>query len=940
MLNNLFKPAWKSRSIEKRLKAVVLMDESSSENQQSLIQIVSTDEQQSIRLEALKKITSLIFLDEIKVKQENNPEGRQAHARLIELMTTSGLIDADQYGDLLKSHPQLAVMIASYAEIKSVRHDALKTLSGAELLQVLSESTYSDSRQLIAEKLSDIEQLEAARKLIRGKDKTAERTLKSKIDEYRQQQKQHQENLARVEKLVNEVEYLSSHDWLPEFMARVPVHYQQWESVDFDIEAQSLQRYQQARKILDERFEHQLLVEQTRKSQQQLLDELETLLKQQSEMTLIQAIQRLPESRQTLQQLNENWQQLVIKLSPEGKLAQHYQSMNSAIHSLYRYLHQAGEILQQEDITAQNEADGIHTKDQYVEHLSSQHRLLSAALKKLQWPDLYGELNLLVESAEQLNSWQQNIQSIKQERQQRLDGLHKKISSIFRFSRHGNLNRAKQLCERVEKGLVQFTGKDRMALDERYEEARKTLGEMGDWKNYATEPKYLELCEAMEQLISSKHKPDKLASEIKDLQQQWKSLGHSDVSDQYWERFKKAADKVYQPCAEYFEERHKQRQTHLQQREKLVEQLLQLHEQTDWQNDPDYKSIQTSVRTISDQFMAIKDVEYRAGQKQWKKFNKIKDEIYARLDVAYDANIAMKQGLIEQLQALAEADARDDNLAKLKSLQNRWKQIGITRRNEDQKAWKIFKKQGDIVFNKVQLLRQGKRQQTDQQLNAYRDVIKEIHQLSKTATDLAESSRQFSVLQEKYKALPELPSTLPEKLLEGIHHDFEKACDQFEASQGRMLKNQHNEQIQAVRERAKICEQLEALDTHDTHLSQSLAEQWDAIPLEDRVLSRRIDARRQAAMQNLDRDEIAAQRKMLCIRLEILQGIESPANDKAIRMQYQLDQMNKSGLGQQVDSVKEQLESMELEWLCMPGANAPRQAELNERFNRGLRVKK
>ena len=45
-------------------------------------------------------------------------------------------------------------------------------------------------------------------------------------------------------------------------------------------------------------------------------------------------------------------------------------------------------------------------------------------------------------------------------------------------------------------------------------------------------------------------------------------------------------------------------------------------------------------------------------------------------------------------------------------------------------------------------------------------------------------------------------------------------------------------------------------------------------------------------------DLITAERRMLCIRLEILMDIESPPEDRALRMQYQLQQMNQSGLGQ------------------------------------------
>jgi hypothetical protein len=65
--------------------------------------------------------------------------------------------------------------------------------------------------------------------------------------------------------------------------------------------------------------------------------------------------------------------------------------------------------------------------------------------------------------------------------------------------------------------------------------------------------------------------------------------------------------------------------------------------------------------------------------------------------------------------------------------------------------------------------------------------------------------------------------------------------------------------------------------------------------------------------------------------------VESPAEDKALRRQYQLEQMSKSGLGQQPVNNKELLETMELDWLCMPGAEAEQQKLLDERFQRVLR---
>ncbi len=966
MLTDLFKPAWKSNSVEKRLKAISAMDSASSEKQKILTQLAADDGDVSICIAAIHKLTSATLLHEISINHSSHSARVEAEKRLDELMAANNYLTKDQYRDLLNRYPELELRIAAHAELSSVRTEAIQNLSTNQLLEVLAVTVFTDSRQLVAEKLTNneanIEALESARKILRGKDKKAERILKTKIDEFRTQERQHAENLATVEKLTEEVEYLTSRDWRPEFKARLLVHRKHWDKLDFEIDPESNQRYQTARKIIDSRFEEQSIIEQTVQSQQQLLLEIEAFLKDIKRRELTSFIESLTETLSRQDQFDSSWQQLAVKTRPNLVNHDQYDKMLSALKSATRLVLHSADILQDENLAESDKSEGS-SQSRAASKLAEKCQKLNAALKKLKWPSAYGELQVATELQAQLTDWRKTQKTSAAERQQKLDLLHKKISSIFRFSRTGNLARAKQLCERVEKGLRQFEGKDRLILEERFEEARKTLGDMGDWKNFATEPKYIELCEAMELLASSKHHPDKLSGEMKDLQQHWKKLGNSDISEQYWPRFKQAADKVYQPCAEFFDKRHKIRKTHLEQRQQYVEQMRELFEATDWDNNPDYKAIQASVRSISDNFAHIKDVERGAGQKQWKKFSKFKDAVFAKLDVVYAANIKLKQQLIEQTEALAEAAVKEENLAKLKSLQTRWKQVGITKRNQDQKAWTEFKKQGDLVYNKVQELRQGKRAETDQQINAYRDIIKDIKKLASTAKNLADADQLFTALQAKYAELPELqlPETrghdsyrseshrpephrpqaagqLPEKVAEGIQRDYRNACDQFDQCHSRIISSNHARQMDALRQKANLCALQEALgESPPAEKLQEISHQWDAIDLHDAVLSRRIEKRRNSAQAAIDRVAIGAERKMLCIQLEITMDAESPAEDKTLRMQYQLEQMNKSGLGQQTDNSTERLENMELDWLCMPGAEPKLQKELDERFQRALR---
>jgi hypothetical protein len=930
MFNDLIRPPWKSRSVEKRRKAVAEMNGASAEHQEILLQLARDDEDSSIRIAAIRQLSSAAALHELSIQLPDSEVRTQAEQRVNELLGMGDAIDEAQYRDLLARYPELQLRIAAHADSSSVRTEVIQTLSGRQLLELLGATVYTNSRQLIAEKLSDIEDLESARKIMRGKDKNAERIIKTKIDAFRSHQRQQAENSARLEKLIEEAEYLASHDWLPEFKARCRAHRKQWGGLDFDIDDESRQRYQEAREIVDTHYEQQRITEQTRQSQQQLVSELEALLQITAGRDLAGSIEALAETRSRREQFGSDWKALAEIVPPDSVLLKQYDKMLSALHSATRLVTRAADQVR----AAAEDSSQIGDSGS----LSGKCRQIDAALKDLAWPADFADLQVAAELRQQLADWRNTQKASADAHEQKLAGMHKKISSILRFSHAGNLTRAKQIAEKVEKALDQFDGKDLSNLQERFDKASKTLGDMGDWKNFATEPKYIELCEAMERLVTSKHHPEKRSAEMKALQQQWKALGHSDISDRYWPRFKLAADEVYQPCAEFFEQRHKTRQANLEKRQQYLEQMRELLEATDWDDNPDYKKVQSRVRSISDHLAGIKDVERKAGQKQWKQLSKFKDAVMAKLDAVYDENIALKQELVRQTEALAEASAKVENLATLKTLQTRWKQIGITRRNQDQKAWAAFKKQGDIVYNRVQELRREQRGEIDQQLSAYREIIRNIQNLAKTASDLAESDRQFSSLQDDYAALPELPRHLPEKLLEGIRRDYRNACDQYDNSHSRIIKNRHDRQIDALRKKADICAQLEALGVSPPEQQlQEISRQWDSIELQNAELSRRIEARRGTAQSAMDRAAIEAERRMLCIRLEIAMDVDSPAEDRALRRQYQLEQMNKSGLGQQAVDKKQLIETMELDWLCMPGAEAEQQKALDERFQRVLR---
>ena len=353
MLADLFKPAWKSNSVEKRLKAIAAFDSENLGHQKILAQMASDDKDVTVCVAAIQKLKSAPALHEISLKHGNDKKTETvctaASKRLDEFMGESASLNPQEFDDILKRYPELSVRVAAHAETAAVRDQAIQGLSSDQLLKVLSATVFTDSRQQIAKMLTGIVALESARKIMRGKDKNAERLIKTKIEEFKGQERKQAENVDTVIELIEEVEYLSSRDdWLPEFMPRSVAHCKRWDSLDFEIDNELKLRYQAARNILDAQYQERLTVKVTQQSQQEIVDELQALLVNVADRDLKKSIDQLSETHEKRDHLSFNWESLALKSEPDHGLQNQYQKMIAALKSATQLVDQIAPIFSQE----------------------------------------------------------------------------------------------------------------------------------------------------------------------------------------------------------------------------------------------------------------------------------------------------------------------------------------------------------------------------------------------------------------------------------------------------------------------------------------------------------------------------------------------------------------------------------------------------------------
>jgi len=140
-------------------------------------------------------------------------------------------------------------------------------------------------------------------------------------------------------------------------------------------------------------------------------------------------------------------------------------------------------------------------------------------------------------------------------------------------------------------------------------------------------------------------------------------------------------------------------------------------------------------------------------------------------------------------------------------------------------------------------------------------------------------------------------------------------------------------ELDTLAAKASLCAELEQLPkTAKPADIEALEAKINALEITNKDYLKRF-AKRLKQARNSERDDYAEARRLLLIDCEILLDVESPKEDKDLRLQIQLDRMKQQGIGNTALNVTDKLEALKLDWLCIPGAKANIQKEFDTRFD-------
>ena len=228
------------------------------------------------------------------------------------------------------------------------------------------------------------------------------------------------------------------------------------------------------------------------------------------------------------------------------------------------------------------------------------------------------------------------------------------------------------------------------------------LRELTEWQRWANLGVQEQLCTKMEAL-SALDDPPEMARQVRALQEQWRKA--SDVprpqGDALWRRFKAAHDVVWARCAAHFAAEAEARAQNLARKAALCEEAESLADSTSWlQTAGEIKRLQLEWKSIG--------VATRGQEKMiWERFRGACDRFFTRrqADLAehkrrWAANMAKKEALCAQVEALADSTDWDATASEVRRLQDEWKTIGPVRKSRSEAVWRRFHGACDRFFTR------------------------------------------------------------------------------------------------------------------------------------------------------------------------------------------------------------------------------------------------
>ena len=339
------------------------------------------------------------------------------------------------------------------------------------------------------------------------------------------------------------------------------------------------------------------------------------------------------------------------------------------------------------------------------------------------------------------------------------------------------------------------------ANDRNYQRCREFFDQQ-DEQREASGARKRELIEVAESLMNSTDW-GAAAGEIKAAQAEWKELGPArrDQDRELYRRFHEACDTFFERRRVHFEEQDSQRPANTEAKARLVEEAQELVAAQNWRDAEQFRRLQAEWQSLG-------PAEREQEQALWEAFRAAADSFFAWYDEQRPANLAAKQALITELDALlAETDSPGGDRAvanRLMDLQKQWREIGPAPKKDERALWDDFHGKCDAFFTER---KQALAELAEQRQGNAAEKAKLVEQAEAlaTSTQWRETAGALKDLQRQWQSAGPAPRDEEGQLWKR----FQDACDAFFTARRAAYNQRESSELANLQAKEDLCARLE-----------------------------------------------------------------------------------------------------------------------------------
>ncbi len=797
------KPEWQHSDPETRLAAVRRL---AAEEQQLLASIARQDADASVRLAALKKLTSPTHIADIARGDSDGEVRSEASDMLVSIalldkdgaiseVALGGITEQRHMATLAKnapsesisssalariSDPKIITSVARNAECPSIRLQAVERIADIGMLsEIALKCEHKDASLAAVERLGDREILEMIAD--RAKNKAAGRRAKAILDSMPP------EPNGASEEAPATVEATASGE-----ADRERQEAEARRLAEAEAQAQELQRSIPARVSICE-----------------TVDSLEN-----------------PNTEQALENARTAWKELPpLSGADGGKLAERFdRACSSCMKRFDAWKAADARRLRLEEICADTEK--LAESD-----LSDASRRRSSIEEK--WKTVVSDGDVPSELQSRFDI------AITRFREREAEAQEQRV-------RHQseNLIQRQHLCDEIEaasaspsltlkdadlwlrdaKATMENPGplpskRDRDDLIVRMDAARKALfariqelRQDEEWKRWANIGVQEDLCARTEALLKIED-CDEASRSLRDIEVLWKEASQvpKGEGDALWQRFTTARDQVRAQCSAYFAKKNAEFAQNVKLKEALCEKAEALAESADWIRTAE------ALQKLQAEWKDIGPVPRQASNTLWERFRKPCDHFFTRRKQdreqrtkEWAGNLARKEALCQQGEVLAESMEWEKTAVEFKRLQAEWRTIGPVRKGHSDAVWQRFRTSCDRFFERY---KQRGALEVAAQIGVREEIIKGL-EAQLPAPESSGSSPASEDIAEKLRAAQTAwrqAAAIPREKMEEFEPRLKKAREGLIAAYAKNLEGTEFDPNANRGKMEKICARVEGL---------------------------------------------------------------------------------------------------------------------------------